>query len=440
MANANVRKNNVKNRQPRKRKNIILIFAAVTAAVAIAVGAVLGIISLIGSVRAVVEYKGVRIDEKTASYLVSVYKTDHIKNLKLSGITYAQDTDEFWAKENPDGSGTFGAGFERAAEAYLKEIAVGAYLYDKNATLSEKTEAAIKKKADSVAEYYYRTEGFDALFAADAAKMGYDYKSYQKAAILLYKSSAAWSAVYGESGGGVSYFPDECNSYLNIAYSHVQLAFVRTKTTFRLDEDGNRVVTGGQYELSDLSDAQERERNEKISSIKRMIEDYYSGASGNVVITAATIEALAKDYKSDQSVERIEKGYYFAPNSEYTASFLEEYKNDLSPITDTVFSLETDSRGNAFGWCDLTLRSIDGTETVTCFIYKSAPEENAYADADLSDFFTDFYADAARYYFYPKEVLARSEEVKVKDKFYEMNVVAIPQNTIHRIKEFLGEG
>lgn len=444
MAKAQVKKNGATNArsmkptEPKKKKNPVVIFAALVAAAALCVGLVLGIISLVGSLRAVMEYKGVRLDEKTASYLVSVYKTDHIKSLKSSGIAYAEDTDEFWSRENPDGSGTFGAGFERGAEAYLKEVVVGAYLYDKNAELGSKAEAKIEKNARSVLEYYYRTEGFDALFEADAKKMGYDYKSYIKAAVLLYKSSAAWSAIYGESGSGASYFPTECNEYLNIAYSHVQLAFVRTKTTFKLDEDGNRVSSGGSYELDDLSDAQEKERADDISSIKSMIENYYSGAAGDTVLTAVTVEALAKKYKSDQSVSRIEKGYYFSPNSEYTASFIED--GGFSLITDKVFELETDSRGHAFGWCELKLKSLNGTETVTCFIYKSAPEANAYASSELSDFFTDFYADAARYYLYPKEVRERSAEVKVKDKFYEMNAVCIPQNNIHRIKELMGEG
>ena len=80
---------------------------------------------------------------------------------------------------------------------------------------------------------------------------------------------------------------------------------------------------------------------------------------------------------------------------------------------------------------------IDGQEPVTCFIYKSTPAVNAFADADLSDFFTDFFEDASRLYIHPKDVSARCAEVEVREKFGEMQILAIPQNNKHKIKEFV---
>ncbi len=425
------------NRGSRVKKNPLFITVAVIASLALAAGIALGVVTLVLSGRAVMVYEGVRLEKKTASYLISTYKTDYIKQLKVSGITYAEDSEDFWKKQNPDGTGSFGEGFSRAAEQYLKEILVGVHLYDKNAELSKKTEEAIEKNAAQVAEYYYKSEGFEARFEADAAKMGYDYKSYLEAAKMLYKASMAWSIIYGSSGEGAAALSAECQEYLESAYSHVELAFVRTKSTFKLDEDGGRVENMGSYELRDLSNQEEEERLSRINLTKTLIENYNNGISGDTVITPLTIEALAKDYKSDQSAERIEKGYYFSLTSEYTESFLSEGGSDLSSIVSTADALKINSAGNAFGVCELQLEGIDGKETVYCFIYKSAPAANAYADADLSDFFTDFFSDAVRYYIHPKDVNVRSSGVKVKDKFYEMQIAAIPQNTIHRIRQYI---
>ncbi len=434
MANTNIKK---QKDSTRVKKNPLFITVAVIAAIAISAGIVLGIVSLVRSSRAIMQYEGVRMERGVASYLISIYKTDHIAALKASGVSYASDSDEFWSKQNPDGTGTFGEGFERAAEAYLKEILVGVYLYDRNAELSKKVEEAIEKNANQVAEFYYKSEGFEARFEADAKKMGYDYKSYLEAAKMLYKSSMAWSVIYGSNGEAAANLPSECYEYLKSAYSHVELAFVRTKSTFKLDEDGGRVENMGTYVLDDLSDKQEAERLERVDFVKSLIDNYNSGISTDTVITPATIEALAKDYKSDQSVERISKGYYFSLTSEYTESFLSGYRNDLTPVVTAANNLKLDSKGNAFGVCELSLDGIDGKETVYCFIYKSEPAENAYADAELSDFFTDFFSDAVKYYIHPKDVAARSLEVKVKDKFYEMPILTIPQNNIHRIKQYI---
>ncbi len=441
---------NIKNKKndasPKGKKNILVIVVSAVAGLALILGTVLGIINFIDARKAVMEYEGVRMDEKVASYLVSVYKPTYIaelKNPEKRNISYARDSEDFWSMQDPDGSGTFGEGFKRASEQYLKEILVGTYLYDKNTRMSDKTEEAIKKSADQVLEYHYGTQGFDVLFAKDAEKMGYDYESYQEAAQMLYKSSRAWEVIYGSSGEAAVGFPAECNEFLNLAYSHVNLAFVRTKTTFKLDEGGNRVEESGKPTLEELSYAEIDERLEKIASVKSMIDDYNNGRTTGASITQTILTDIANEYKTDQSVERIEKGYYFSPYSEYTTqSFLEEYdKNGLNKIVEIALSLSLNSDGKAYAYVDLSLSSNDknGKESVTCFIYKSAPVKNAYADLELSDFFTDFFANAAELYLYPKEVKARCETVEVKEKFHEMPIAAIPQNGIHKIREFIKE-
>ncbi len=431
---------------PKGKKNVLLIVVSAVVGLALILGTVLGIINFLDARNAVMEYEGVRMDEKVASYLVSVYKPVYLAELKNPGkrnISYATDSEEFWSMQDPDGSGTFGEGFKRASEQYLKEILVGTYLYDKNTKMTPKTKEAIKKSADQVLEYHYGTQGFDVLFAKDAEKMGYDYEAYQEAAQMLYKSSHAWEVIYGSSGEAAVKFSAECNEFLNIAYSHVTLAFVRTKTTFKLDENGNRVSESGKPVLEELTYTEADKRNGKITSVKSMIDDYNNGRASSDALTSATVAELAKEYKTDQSLSRIEKGYYFSPYSEYTTkSFLDEYDKDgLNKIVSTALSLSLNKDGEAYAYVDLSLSSSEknGKESVTCFIYKSAPAKNAYADLDLSDFFTDFFADAAELYFYPKEVKARCESVEVKEKFYGMPISAIPQNNIHKIREFIKE-
>ena len=89
----------VKNAQnpvaPKKKKNALLIIVAAVSSFAVALGIVLGIINYIASRNAVMEYEGVRMDQKVASYLISVYKPTYIGELKKSGITYAADTEVF---------------------------------------------------------------------------------------------------------------------------------------------------------------------------------------------------------------------------------------------------------------------------------------------------------------------------------------------------------
>lgn len=426
------------NQEPKKKKNVLLIVAGAVVAIALTMGLVLGIINFISSRRAVMEYDGTRMDEKVAAYLVSTYKTEYLASLKAKGIAYAEDSEEFWNEENPDGSGTFGKGFERAAEARLKQILIGVYLYDSVAEMGKNTKTAIENTANQVASYRYNMEsGFEALFEADAEKFGYDYKSFVKAATMLYKSNVACSMLYGENGAGVAQDTDACTEYLNAAYSHVSLVFVRTETTYKLDDEGNRVTVQSGYELEELSEEEKAERQNVINELIGMINGYKVSDSEAL---AAKITALANNYRSEQASKRIEKGYYFAEGSEYKESFISEAR--FEPIVKKALAMQLDETGRAFGYCELNL---DGKKTddekqkaerVVCFIYKSEPKANAYADVDLSDFFTDFYKGAAQLA-YAKDVIKRSADVKVKDKFYEMQVALIPENKLHVIREFL---
>ncbi len=424
------------NTVPKKKKNILLVTTAALAGLVLCVGLTLGIVNLVLSANAVVEYEGVRISKKVGAYLASTYKTAYIAELKKDGVTEAMDNEYFWASKTPEGI-TYAEDFERAAGEYISRIAIGCYLYDRNSDLTDAVKKRIKNKARQTAELYYMTEDFEDLFEKDAEAMGYDYDAYEQAAIMLYKSAAARNAVYGSKGEGVALIPGACEEYLNRAYTHVEFVFIRTATTYAVDEvTGERLKdSSGGYQKIILDSQKRQQRSLEAERLKALIDDYKKGGSGvgATALTPETVRAVADKYLGDQSATRLDGGYYFSALSEYTASFVSA--SSLAPAVELALTLTLDVQGSAYGYVTLDLEDEDGErETVECFMYKSTPRAYAYADASLSDFFSDFYSDCADYT-HRNDVTARLGDVKIKDAFYELDVALIPRNTTHVIRE-----
>ncbi len=420
-----------------RRKNPLLIIVAAVASLGILIGVALGVVSCVLSMNAVMEYEGVRLDKKVASYLSSTYKTTYLAYLRASGVTDAKDDPEFWQSRTPSGS-TYGEDFEKSAEQYLRQVVVGVYLYDRYADMTDTEREAVKASASRVAEYYYNTEGYDALFEKDAAVMGYDYEAFEKAALMLYKYRMSQSAVWGNDGSGVSEHISECDEYLALAYTHVEFLFIRSRTTFELGEDGSRLKNpNGTFKKRVLTEEEMTERSETVAELRMLIDSYYEGASSDEAkISPDVISTVAKEYMSDQSVDRIEKGYYFSATSEYSESF--SVDPQLKKLKDAALALELDVSGNGYAYLTLDLSDENGnSEPVECIMYKSPVAAHAYADADLADFFTDFYSDAAGYV-HTKTLGTLAADVKVKDAFFELGVALIPHNDKHVIREFSG--
>lgn len=418
-----------------RRKNPLLIIVAVIVSLGILIGVALGVVSCVLSMNAVMEYEGVRLDKKVASYLSSTYKSTYLAYLRASGVTHAEDNAEFWQSRTPSGS-TYGEDFEKSAEQYLRQIVVGVYLYDRYADMTDTVKDAVRQNASRVAEYYYKTEGYEALFEKDAAAMGYDYDAFEKAALMLYKYRMSQSAVWGNDGAGVAEHISECDEYLALAYTHVEFLFIRSRTTFELGEDGSRLKNAdGTYVKRLLTEDEMAERGRTVEMLRALIDSYYEGASSDAErISPDVISTVAKEYMSDQSVDRIEKGYYFSASSEYSESF--SVDPQLKRVKDEALALELDVSGNGYAYLTLDLSDENGnSEPVECIMYKSPVAAHAYADADLADFFTDFYSDAAGYV-HTKALGALAADVKVKDAFYELGVALIPYNDKHVIREF----
>ena len=417
-------------------KNPLFVIAAAVAAVAILLGIILGVFSCIASRGAVVEYGGARIDKKAAAYLVSRYKNTYMQGLGIS----AEDTEEFWQKKTPEGI-SYGEDFEKSAENFLRAVAVGAYIFDTHASLNSSTEKAIEDSAKNALELYYEnthhTSDYEELFKADAALYGYDLASFIEGEKLLYKYEMSRAALFGADGSGVGVFSGECAEYLDLAYTHVEIAFIRTQTTFEVDsKTGKRVKNAdGSYKKRTLTDEEKQERAGVSAEIMALIDAYNAGGT-QTGISPSVINSAATRYKTDQAEDRIEKGYYISKSSDYYKS-VSDWSAELKGAFDVALTLTLDSSGNAYAYKELTLSNGNTDERVYCLMYKSRAASGAYQDTDLLEFFSDFYADAS-VYAHAKYVEGLVGKVTVKDAFYEMNVALIPHNDKHKINEIKG--
>ena len=417
-------------------RNPLFVIAAAVAAVAILFGIILGVFSCVASLNAVVEYGGARIDKKAAAYLVSRYKNTYMQGLGIN----AEDTEEFWQEKTPEGI-SYGEDFEKSAEEFLRTVAVGAYIFDTHASLSSSTERAIEESAKNALELYYEnthhTRDYEELFKADAALYGYDFASFVEGEKLLYKYEMSRAALFGSDGSGVGVYSGDCAEYLDLAYTHVEIAFIRTQTTFDVSEEsGERIKNAdGSYKKRALTDEEKAQRASDVLDIMALIDAYNAG-DAQTGISPSVINSAATRYKTDQAEDRIEKGYYISKSSDYYKS-VSDWSAELKGAFDAALALTLDSSGNAYAYKELTLSNGNTDERVYCLMYKSRAASGAYADTDLSEFFSDFYADAS-VYAHAKLVGELTEKVTVKDAFYDMNVALIPHNDKHKVNEIKG--
>ena len=426
-----------KDSAPKKAKNPLFIIAAAVICIGLLIGIAVGVASIILSATATVEYEGVRIDKKTAAYLISNYKNKYLAERNAEGVPDVADEPYFWQSYVDGTSTTYAEHFEKSAELYLRRGAVGAHLYDRYADMDKELKKSIEENAKEKLEFLYKTEGYEKVFEKDAETFGYNMKAYLKAAVLLYKYEQSCSAMFGKDGSGVASLADECNEYLRAAYAHVDLVFIRTLTTFEVDENGNRVKNpNGTYMKRLLTDDERAERVERIALLKRLVDEYNGAIPGDIEISPETIKAVATDYAADQSVGRIEKGYYLSAGndghgSEYVRSLLEGDELDWKTVVEKALTLPLDVNGNAYSYVTLKYENVNGTtEDILCFMYKSSVAQNAYEDAELSDFFGDFYSLAAPFA-HRKLLDMTMDQVKVKKAFYKLEPVLIPKNNKH---------
>ncbi|MBR2929701.1 MAG: hypothetical protein IKC32_00595 [Clostridia bacterium] len=368
-------------KKPKGTRLILPIIICSVLAAVLLFGIVMGSIALARELGAVVSYGGVTVDRGVASYLASTYKAQG------------------------------GEADGEAIERYIRSVVAAAYLFDRNASLSDTDREWIKTNTAEILDY--KAGNSKAEFNKLAADMGFSYDDFVRATELIYKAAVAKEAIYGVGGARLAYSQNSSLvSKYYAKYSHVKIIFIRTEDRFLLDEDGNRVKDeDGNDKLVDLSDYECELVREDIEEIRELMEGANTG--GEVQMSLETFNSYYKTYNDDP--QNADNGYYFAPASAYTAEYMEEYPNLIAKALSM-----------SVGEYALT---EDG-DTV-CAIYKYGNVLHDYVSSSASHFFTDFYSDAADFLFAEAldELIA---DVKVKDSYYAIDVAALKKNNLFK--------
>ena len=389
-------KNNKKNKGKNKA---LLIFTVSFLALVLIFGIVLGSIAIAKNAGAVVAYEGVTMDEKVASFFLSRFKVEYISSLLASGVSDADDTEEFWSSEYKNGQ-THGARYVDFAKKYLKEVVVAAYLFDRYSSL---TSSDKEKIADTVSEVLtYHADGDENTFDSRAETFGFDYDSFVDAAELLYKSNRAFTVIYGSDGAKIAADSVACSDYLN-EYSHVKLLFVRTEEKLTTDVHGDEVTVP-------LDEEEKAERRRRLAEIREAIYAWENNTDGQM--TPQSFEYYLDKYgEGDSSMDAI--GYYFHKNAAATKEMAEE----MPDLVNAALTMELDA-----------FREVPVSIGV-CFVYKYECTDGAYANDDLDIWFSDFYSHAA-VNMYIKSINSLVPDAQIKERIEEIDILAIPENTL----------
>ena len=390
-----------------KGKRGLIIAACVFLGAVLLFGGVLGTVALVRSARAVVSYRGVTLDEGCVNYLAATYKNVFLRENKLG----ERVSEALWEEpSDPNPNLTWGELLARNTESYVRSVTVRAYLFDRAEGLNNED----KKKIEEMREEVLSRAGSVADFNALGEPMGFTYSDYKEAMELIYKANRTLAAIYGDGGGALSSesYYGVCNEYFDEAYTRVKILFIRTETEFRVDEDGNRVVgSDGKDELRELSSGEKEKRLQDINDIRAAIDALLTGAD----------EQMSPEYfsgflgKYGYYPEYADSGFYLSSRSSYTRE-LASAEGGLLPVVEEALTMSEGEYGEVE--CDFGV----------CFIYKYAPDLDAYKSTSLESWFRDFYADASEYMFV-ESVSALIADAKVSDKLAELDIVAVPKNT-----------
>ena len=369
--NKGMQKNRIKSLAGGTKVLIIFIAAFVTAALIF--GIVFSIIAAVRRESAAVEFSGVMIDEPTAAYFVSLYKYRYIAELRAADIE-AYDSVDFWATVDADGV-SYGSRLILGVRNFISDILVANYYFDRYGKLDTNDKEELDEIYESVISRF-TSERLEAALLGAAT----NERSLKRAIEMYYKATCAKTEIYGTSGATLMGYPDECNKYLN-EYSRVKLLFIRTKDTFSIDENGDRIIENGEYLMRDLYDYELAERAELIAKIDAEIEGYEQ--KEDIQITEDIFEGYIDTYGEGED-DKTKSGYYFAASADYTGAFAEDVSAD---IVRSALEMQIGE-----------YRKVD-VGFATCYIYKCPVESGVYTDTSEEGFFADFYSDAADFLF-----------------------------------------
>lgn len=396
------------NKMPKNR--FLLIFVCIFVAVVLVFGAVLGIISAAKKSRTVVSFKGVGMNAEVASFFATEYKSKFMSSLSYSGIKGVRDEPEFWNLDSGNGK-SYGELLSEGVREYISQVLVMNYLYDRYTSLSGEEKELISTAISETLIYKPDVNNSKKSFDKIVEKYGFSYSSYKDAVPMSYKYMVAESVVCGEAGENLKGESDLISEYLS-EYTHVKLLFIRTETTFILDENGKRVVANdGKYATRVLTEEEKIERQALLSEIR----SYIDAVGTNEASMGADLfnDYLSKHDEGDP--ESRELGYYFHPDSAFSRAF----DSELAGITETAYAMSV----NDFGEAEIEDLGV-------CFIYKYAVNKSDIEEDDLQECFSDFYSNLSAVFF-SKTVSELTPLVEFNKKFDEIDIIALPHNYIY---------
>lgn len=388
-------------RMSEKTKKVLIVFTSVFLGLVLLFGLTLGVIGIVRGAASVMSYKGISVNSGVANYLAATCKYRFMSGLTASGI-YNYDSPEFWQSRPEGGDKTYGEMLLSETEDYIKRVLVGSYLFDKNTKLTKDDKAKIKKSIDEVLDY--QCGGDKEKFNELSEPMGFSFRDFRKASELLYKYEMSESVVFGFDGSVLENgnYGAQCADFLN-TYTRVKLLFIRTENQYVTDPETGEEV------LDIYDDNKKAEVKEKIDYICELISNHENDEGDEQMSETAFVQFIAEATESDSM--NLIGGYYLAPTSSHTAEMNKVYPE----VVRESFAMKNGEY------------SMVKTKFGVCFIYKCELEAGAYSKTLYSRFFSDFYSDAADY-IYKKELIKYFDDVKVKKKFYNIDLVSIPYN------------
>lgn len=402
-----------------KTKRAVIIITAVLLSAILIFGAAVGTVAAVRNARAAVKYGGTMADEGVVSYLLATYKSYYMRS-----EVGAVDTPEYWGETV--GNVTRGELLRKSAEEYVRSVIAGAYLFDRYTSLASYEKSSIKNATEEVLAY--KADGSEKRFNEQTEKMGFDFDDFCRATELIYKAESAESVIYGVDGAALKNLANaevlaQCNSYFNL-YSRVKILYIDTKETVVKSEDGKiELDTDGSYKTAYLTGAEKLSRLGDIAEIRRLIEGAKTGVGDEM--SPEYFDLMQDKYNISKAYNA--SGYYFSPYSAFSAGFARDsveylsgaYREAMHKMLSATVELSLEMSAGEY-------REIEGDFGV-CFIYKCEKETGAYVSSGLGAFFHDFYSDAAEY-LYNESLALISHDVKIKEKYNEIDTVKIPYN------------
>ena len=186
-------------------KRFLTIFICIFLAMLVIFGTVFGIIVAVQSSRTAAEYGSVSMSEGALKFLAPYYKQRYIRLLASTGVSVT-DNESFWQSEAEDGK-SYGELFEESYEQYIRALLVSASLYDIALSYGSAERREVRAAVDAVVDKV--SDGNKREFNLLCEKYGFDYDGMLDASMFIYKSSRAFSALYGGDGSGIKNSPEE---------------------------------------------------------------------------------------------------------------------------------------------------------------------------------------------------------------------------------------